>query len=369
MQSLARNGYSADQVIAALHSDNRHLSFRYELLDNKNRIKKHLETIISGSVANNALAQIKRTARFVLKDDPDINYLTDRIKPYVRLRMPDGGWVEWPQGVFILSTPPERTDSRGIVTREIEAYDQLQVLVDDKVDNRYTLMEGTRYTDNIKVILESAGITQYNVARSESALPTTRDWDPGTSKLQIINDLLGAINYRSLFFDENGYAVALPYVSPVNRPSEYTYRNDQNSVIFPEAERHLDLFAIPNRWVIVVSNPELPPLRSTYTNTNPDSITSTVSRGRVIVDYREYDDIADQTALDARVQRIAFEASQVYEQVSFETAIMPMHSDSDVFTLQYTDLGISHKYSEVAWEMPLKAGERMKHRIRRIVNV
>lgn len=369
MQSLARNGYTAEQVQKALHSDNRHLSFRYELLDNKNRVKKiPLDTVISASVANNALAQIKRTARFVLKDDPDINYLTDRIKPYVRLWMGDG-WVEFPQGVFILSTPPERTDSRGIVTREIEAYDQLQILVDDKVDSRYTLMEGTRYTDNIKVLLESAGITQYNVTRSESQLPTTRDWEPGTSKLQIINDLLGAINYRSLFFDENGYAIALPYVSPVNRPSEYTYRDDGKSVMFPEAERHLDLFHIPNRWVLVVSNPELPPIRSTYTNTNPDSITSTVSRDRTIVDYREYEDIANQTALDALVQRIAFEASQVYEQVSIETAIMPMHSDSDIFTLQYSNLGISHKYSEVAWEMPLKAGEKMKHRVRRIVNI
>ncbi|MGM0882587.1 MAG: hypothetical protein ACQEXQ_16290 [Bacillota bacterium] len=397
MQSLAKSGYSAEQVKAALHASNRKIAFRYELLDSQNRIKASLTNVISGSVSNNALADIKRTARFSLREDGSINFLSDRIKPFVRLWIPPGrvlarqyafiqrtqpvlyqtiqeapetgGWVEWPLGVFVLSTPPRKVDAVGVVTREVEAYDLLQVLKDDKVTDRYTVAAGTNYVTAVKALLDGAGLTTQNLTATNLTLPTARDWAPGTEKLRIINDLLGAINYRSIFFDEDGQAVAQPYVSPADRASEYTYRDDQDSVIFPEIEQSLDLFAIANKFTLVVSEPDRTPLVSTYTNTNPSSPTSTVSRGRTIVDYREQQEAADQASLDAKVQRIAFEASQVYESVEFETAIMPQHSDLDVYTLEFTGLGISAKYSEQSWEMPLKSGSRMKHRIRRVVSI
>lgn len=396
MQSLARNGYTAEQVKAALHAPNRKLSFKYELLDNTNKYKRDLTEFISASVSNNALAEIKRTARFYLKDDGTINFLSDRIKPYVRLWIPPGrvlsryylflqatqpsiyqtiqeapetgGWVDFPLGVFVLSTPPRKIDASGVVTREVEAYDQLQVLIDDKVTDRYTVTTGTNYITAIKAILDGAGITNQNLTATSKTFPTDRDWGPGTTKLKIINELLDSINYKSLWFDEDGLAVAQPYVSPKDRASEYTYKDDDESVIFPDVEQNLDLFNIANKWVLVVSEPDRTPLTSTYTNTNANSPTSTVSRGRTIVDFRQVD-AADQSTLDDKVQRIAFEASQVYEHVDFYTPIMPAHSNDDVFTLEFSNLGISAKYSEHAWSFDLKAGARMKHNIRRVVTI
>jgi hypothetical protein len=397
MQSLARGGFSADIVKIALHASNRKLAFRYELLDSTNQTKGQITNVLAASVSNNALAQIKRTARFTMKEDGSVKFLSDRVKPYCRLWVPpgrilarqfsflqpqfpseyeilregskEGGWVEWPLGVFVLSTPPRRTNSSGVVIREVEAYDLLQILVDDKVEDRYVVTAGTNYLTAVKSLLNSSGLTQQNLTATDKTLPADRDWNPGTTKLQIINDLLGAINYRSLFYDENGIAVAQPYVSPDVRASEYTYRDDDESVIFPEVEQGLDLFSVPNKWVLVVSEPDRPALMSTYTNTNPDSSTSTVSRGRTIVDYLEGVEAVDQVALDAKARRLAFEASQVYEQVNFDTGIMPMHSDLDVLTLEFSKLGISAKYVETEWSFDLKAGAKMRHRIRRVVSV
>jgi len=368
MQSLARNGYTAEQVRAALHAPNRQIAFRYDLLDNSNNLKKPLGCVQAGSIANNSLANIKRTAKFTLWDDGTINFLSDRIQPWARLKM-SGGWVEWPLGVFVLSTPPRKADISGTVTREVDAYDLLQVLTDDKVTDRYTVTAGTNYIAAVKALLDGALITAQNLTATNITLPAALDWKPGTTKLQIINDLLGAINYRSLFFDENGQAVAQPYVSPDVRASEYTYQDDDQSVIFPEVEQGLDLFGIPNRWVLVCTEPDRSVLVSTYTNSNPSNSTSTVNRGRTIVDYQEGQQAADQASLDALTQRTAYEASQVYEQVSFDTAIMPMHSDSDVLSLIFTKLGISAKYSEQSWSFDLKAGVRMKHQIRRVVSI
>lgn len=368
MQSLARNGYTAEQVRAALHAPNRHIAFRYELLDTNNRFKRRLDNVLAASVSYNALAQIKRTARFTLEENGNINFLRDRIKPYARLRMPDGGWVEWPLGVFILSTPPRKATPEGWVVREVEAYDLLQVLVDDKVPDRYPITAGTNYIAAIKDLLTGAGLTALNLTPTDKALPTASDWEPGTSKLEIINGLLTAINYRALWVDENGVAVAEPYISPAEQAPAYTYQDDDQSVIFPEVQESLDLFAVPNRWVLVVSEPDRPPLVAVYTNDNSDSPTSTVNRGRVIVDFRQ-EQAADQETLDALAARLAFEASQVFEQVEVETAIMPMHSHADVIELYFAALGIRHKYSEVGWEFELKAGAHMRHKVRRVVSV
>ena len=87
MQALARNGYTAEEVKAVLHGPVQQWSFRYDLLTNQNKLKKRLTNVLAASVANNALAEIKRTARFSLVDDGSIDFLNDRIKPWVRLNM------------------------------------------------------------------------------------------------------------------------------------------------------------------------------------------------------------------------------------------------------------------------------------------
>jgi len=361
--------YTADEVKAALHAARRTMKFRYDLLDSSNVKKTTLGKVRSGHVENNALAEIKRTARFVIVDDGTIDFLSDRIQPWCQVQMPDGGFAEFPLGVFLLTTPPRKADSAGNIIREVEAYDLLQVLADDKVDDRYTVTAGTNYITAVNTLLTGAGFGAVNLTPTSKTLPTDKEWELGTKKLHIINELLRAINYRSLFIDENGVPVAEPYVSPADRASEYTYKNDSQSVIFPDPVDRLDLFGIPNKFIAVVSQPDRSYLISTYTNANPDSPTSTVSRGRTIVDDVRNIDAADQATLDAYVERIAFEASQVYQQVEFSTGIMPFHSDYDCFTLEYSDLGLSNKYSEVSWGFDLKAGSRMVHRIRKVISI
>lgn len=369
MISLERNGYAPDAVKAALHASKRHWSFRYELYDRTGKFKKILTSVTGGVVEYSALADIKRTARFELEEDRDIDWLNDRVKPVALLLMPGGGYAEFPMGVFLLATAPRRVTTKR-VTRSVEAYDLAQILVDDKVESRYTVQAGADYitgANGVRALLESAGITEHNLTAVNKGLPSTRDWPPGTPKLKIINDLLSSINYTPLWFDGDGVAVAAPYVSPVEQASEYTYADDGQSVMFVDVEQSLDLWQVPNKWVLVVSEEDRAVLRSEYTNANPESITSTVSRGRTIVDFREVD-AESQTALDAMAKRIAFEASQVYETVQFSTRLMPIHSHRDVYTVTRSELG-SAKYAEVHWAMELKHDAVMKHVARRVVAV
>lgn len=371
MQRLDPLGvYSDAEVKAALSFayGTRSVTFRFDRHDSANRYLGPLGSVLAGSVSNNALADLKRVAKFTVKDDGSLDYLKDRVKPWARLAMPDGGVVEWPLGVFLLATPSRKLVDGLLVVREVDAYDQLLVLMDDKTATRYAIAAGVKYTDAIKTVADLEGIA-VNLTPSALVLPAAMEWAPGASYLRIVNDLLGAINYDSAWFDENGLMVVRPYLSPQVRTSEFTYATDADSVIAGDVDQTLDLFGVPNKWVLVKSEPDLPALVGTYTNTAPGSPTSTVSRGRTIVEVVSESDAADQLTLDAKAARLAFESSQVYEVVQFSTALMPMHGNADVYTLTLPELAIGAKYSEHEWSMSLDAGATMSHKVRRVVNV
>jgi hypothetical protein len=324
--------------------------------------------MISATVNNDSLSAIKRTASFRLLDTSGINYGSDRIRPWARLAMP-GGWVEWPLGVFLLASPTRLLDPAGFVVRDVAAYDQLLVLQQDQISDRYSVAAGGLYTDAIATLVDGYSFVKA-ITPSASTLPLAREWAPGTTKLQILNDLLGDINYYSATFDEQGTLVCKPYLTPASRASEYTYADDVSSTLLGTVEQGIDLYSVPNKWVLVQSEPNgAASIVGTYTNVNPLSPTSTISRGRTITKIVVEALAADLATLNALAANMGFRDSQVYETIKMPTALMPMHSDSDVVTLNVGGLGISAKYAETAWVMPLKAGSTMTHSVRRVVVV
>lgn len=277
-------------------------------------------------------------------------------------------YAEFPLGIFLLSTPT-RADEGARIYRDVEAYDGLIVLRDDKFTERYVVEAGVTYYDAVKSILNSAGVTKLNLENTSTVLTNAVEFEAGRAKLFAINELLRQINYTPIHVDVNGFYTSYPYRSPSLRPAEYTYKDDALSVTYNGMEEELDLYNVPNKWVVVRTNAEEAPLHAVYTNENPNSVTSTVSRGRTIVDYSEVDNIADQASLDAYVERIAFEASQVYGRLTFETGLMPIHDYADVLQIEYSPLGIRDKYAEVSWTLPLDINGRMSHEVRKVVSI
>lgn len=370
MQRIEQGAYTKQQVIDMLHAKNssRMIKFRYELLNKEERRIGTLDNVLSGEVRMLALADIKRTANINLKESKDIDWLNDRIQPFCMLRMPDGGWAEWSLGIFLPSSPRRKEQLQGVY-REVECYDGLQVLADDKFVSRHTIPAGTKYIAAINDILFNAGITKANIVNSNLTLQITKEFEIGTPKLAAINELLKEMNFNSMWVDEYGYYTASPYIIPSDRAIDYAYKDDELSVLYNGMEEELDLFSVPNKWVVVQSNAETSPLTSIYTNDKPESVTSTVNRGRDIVDYREVDNIADQNALDGLTKRLAYEASQIYGYIDFETAIMPMHSYMDILKIEYSTLGINDRYTETSWSIPLTTAGKMKHTARKVVTI
>jgi hypothetical protein len=365
------NSHTDAEVLAALNGATgvRRFAFRYELLTLNNVYVQDLDNMLTAKIDENWLADVKRTATFTIRETGVIDFLSDRIKPYVRTYLPPYGpadYVEHPQGVFLLSTPTRNSDSAGRVTREVQAYDPLQVFLDDLVVTRYSVAIGARYTDSVIALLGSIPKT---VEPSTKTLAVVMEWEPGTSKLRIINDLLDAINYESLSFDEEGNAVVRAYRDPASRTEEFVYGDGLAGLVVPDVDQEIDLFSVPNRWSLTVSDPDRPAITSTYTNSDPGSPTSTVRRGRTITDFRLEEDAVDQATLDAKVARLAFEASQLFEAIPFSTALMPIHSGNDVYRIRYAPLAVNSKFTEQSWSLELRAGAQMQHRARRVVTV
>ncbi len=110
-------------------------------------------------------------------------------------------------------------------------------------------------------------------------------------------------------------------------------------------------------------------LVSKWTNADPESPTSIVSRGRKIPLFDASVDAATQAELDGLVRRAAIDASNIYEHVNIETMINPMHSNRDIVQLTHPGLGIDDLFTEVSWEIDMQAGGIMKHDLRRLINL
>lgn len=372
MLDLAISGYSEKEVKNQLQAKTgvREIKFRYDLLNRfEVKIGELSGTSPGNAVSFNSLAEIKRVANFVFKENElqEVDWINDRIRPVFLLRMPDGKYIEWPLGVFLLSSPT-RKDDYGI-WREIEAYDASLILTEDKFINRYRIPAGTKYVYAIQSIINGSGIRKVNITYSDAEVSIDKEFEIGTTKLEAINQLLAEINYTSIWVDYQGYFISEPYTLPSMKEVDYQYTTDDLSITFEGAVNELDLFNVPNTWVITASNPEKVPLVSTYINNSVNSRTSTINRGRTIVDFRQVDDILDQSTLDAYTKRIAYNASQIYEKLSFETVLMPHHSFMDTLFINYKNLDISSKYTETEWRMDLQAGGRMQHNIRKVIQI
>lgn len=229
------------------------------------------------------------------------------------------------------------------------------------------------YIDNLSI---QAIETEHMLENSGLTLPAQLEWPPGTPKLTIANDLLQAINFETLSMTSMGIPIANSYRSPDQVAPIWSYKVDRDSVIVPGIDVELDLFKIPNVFVCIVSEPDRATLRSVYVNDDPNSLTSTVTRGRSIVMMVEppqttpgmdTEQAPDQATLDAKVLRAAQEASQQFEVATFSTGLMPFHEDSDVCWIDYGEGPLLFREHE--WSMDLKAGGLMTHRFRRVVQV
>ena len=181
---------------------NRELYFKYFLYDKDGVFKKQLLNVISANINYSSLSKLKTNVNVTMAEDTDVDYLKDLIKIVCVI---DG--VETSMGQYIIVSPARDLSGMG-VSRECECYSKLIIFEDDKVKTRYYVAPGTNIINEVKRIISA----NYDIIIADSLLTTStgREWEPGTPKIDIINDLLLTANYTSLRVDREGNFTSTP---------------------------------------------------------------------------------------------------------------------------------------------------------------
>ena len=363
MYSLAFGGYDAEYIDKLLRTD-RSIWYEYDLLSKDDAPLGKITA--EGRIDCDSTVGIQRCASLTIKEEKDIDFLSERVRPSMCIKTPVG-IAHFPLGVFLMSSP-SRKASVGSVGRDIECYDKCQILSDDKFDTRHKVTAGTNYIAAVSAILTSAGIVDAILTTTDKTLAADLEFAMGTSKLEAVNKLLKAINYNNIYADANGRLIAKPYEDPIYRISETQYVTDSNSIVFHGAEEELDVYNAPNKIVRYLETADRDVLIATVTNDDPLSKLSTVSRGRTIVDISPVYDIADQATLLAYTQRVAAE-KKLYQRIIFETGAMPNHESLDCIYVINKDLDVQGKFIEESWSLEMKIGGKMRHVCRKAISI
>ena len=294
--------------------------------------------------------------------DDRVSWLSDKIRAELII---DG--ETFPLGVF-LPVSVRWNETETTKTVNVEAYDQCWQVDDTKTEGIMHFNAGTNYIDAVKLLLTTAGIALVSSVASAATLQEDReDWEIGTSFLDIINQLLGEINYNPLWFNASGVAVLEPASVPTAENIEHTIdTDDPTCLVLPDLTNEVDAFDAPNVFICVCSNADkAAPMVARSENTNPQSPLSISRRGRRIVRLYQVNNIASQSELEAYAERLRNDSMISGETFRVLTALHPGHGVNDVVAFHHED--VTAICIETAWSMSLGAGGDMSHTLEKVV--
>lgn len=360
-------------------------SFRFDLLSNDEGLLGQLATVQrGGQLTWDAYASIKSGGSITVNDPGnEIDWLNVRVQPWVHVdRVGFGGAdpsaVETPLGIFLPAAPVEQWDAYGRKWN-IELLDKLSILDQDIVTDAsgnpvtYTAASGSNVLDLIRTIITDAGELADAIPIGSKTLSEDIIWEAGTTRLKIINDLLDAANYFSLWTDGQGQYRVEPYVEPANRPVVYEalqpFTNSEDSLMSPEWSRDRDIYSVPNRYVVVSQGSGIDEaFTSVATNVDPTSPFSYPSRGRWITTVETGVEAVSLEDLDAIAKRRLDAATAVTSTISAEHVFLPDLRINSIIRFTNEEAGLDMRCSVVKTEVPFDPDSLCKTELREVAS-
>lgn len=325
----------------------------------------------SGEIKMSMQGEFIPTAVDTKGNQIEVNWISDEIQPELTI---DG--VKASLGILMPAVVNPSRD-KNAETLSLECYDRCWRVRDTKVEGSIYLSAGTNYLDAVEGLLTSSGISAVVKTPTTATLTEDReDWQTGESYLTIVNQLLKEINYKELWFDNNGIAVLEPVSTPTANNIQHTFigkepdplNNKEVEAIrlLPKISKETDIYQAPNVFVAICSNADKGSgMVATAENTNPLSPLSINRRGRRIVQAVSVDNIASQAELQEYANTLLNNSMTTGEIIKVVTALQQGFGVQDVIALDYDDIyGIC---VEQSWEMQLSAGGTMTHTLEKVV--
>lgn len=359
--------------------------------------------LLGGTISRSMRADIHGTCSLVLARD--FNYGAQLIRPYMTLTA-GGVTSKWYEGAYV-GRKPTSTYGDSLPSNAVDGSDRL-FLLNRPVGNSYTVAAGTGVLAAVRQAIIDAGLPASTVlldgTASSSTLPLVKLWPliadtttttpavtaadavtsgsaNGTTWLQIVNELLGMVNYRGLWCDWNGLFRSESYATPATRPVEFAHNFDDalHAIVARQRSSVQDYSAVPNVWIFqqtnivsattttdaygnTVESPPPEPVKGAgqYTVENPDDGPASINaRGGLRFPVVVQLDAADQASLVSQGDTRVAADKRVTKVLTVTTSPFPAAWHWDVYTYADQEMGGLVKVQSASWQLDLGSGNSL----------
>lgn len=400
--------YTLAQLTDALQGGYLALSPRFEVLDANLARLGDLSNVTKGIVTMNVDRAIKGSLDIEMLPDVLLPFATSPftryVKPYFRALMPDAGFVEWPQGVYLWNRPKRAPKGTGVEPWTLTLGDRGHMLLaGGPGPNGYSVASGVKQTDAIKQTLQTvfgSGIDISRITPSLSTVAGPLTWDMtqdtaiaaatspsggakatasgttgtnGTTWADILQALHASLGYYSVWFDGVGRPVSIPTPNLATAAAGVTYSSGAKSLLLMPVVVDEVLDALANRVIVRAKNAAAGSVYDIATADLNTLIPGHPYSQAVIKFY--IDAIVDDTVagtladLQARANAELFTRAAMYQSVDIKTQAWPVHEAFDVVGVQWTgdsDFNTAKNLHERTWALDLFTGATTRT-LRRIV--
>ncbi|RSX53033.1 hypothetical protein [Bifidobacterium samirii] len=316
-----------------------------------------------GSITRNQDTSIGETASLTIAGDLDLG--TDLVRIWADLDYENGDTESIALGTFLPNAAKREIDG-GADSQPLDLYGRLRELQDSGFPTPVTLAAGS---DPMAFIEEQIRESGLGIAPHDECTWRMGDqWTFGmdddtrsSSRLNAINTLLDLIGWQSARTDPMGSVVLQPYTRPADRAPAWTFREGGGARFLRSMTDERDWFDTKNEIIVIYTGQDRD-IRGHALDDDPDSMFSTVSRGRTISDTVVYNDVpANMT--DNELQRMADDkasellatAQAVIRRITFTHLYAPI-SPGDVITIDYPSGQVNGDFSVRTQTISLTAG-------------
>ena len=295
-------------------------TFEYYVVDpNTWKDNKLIDSVVSCTIERNLETDTLGSATIDMTESVGECY----IRAYL-ITIQNGVKEKHPLGTFLVQTPSFSFNGK-ITSMSVDAYTPLLELKENPTPLGYSLSKNMNIMD-----------MAYNLVREHARAPVVKttasdtlynDFVSNTDDTWItfISDLLANAKYR-FDLDELGRILFAPKQETESLQPVWTYDDSNSSILYPDISTDQDLYGIPNVVEVIYSkNNEY--YYSRVVNDDPNSLTSTVNRGREIT-RRETDPSFSgeptQRMIDEYAERLLKELSSIDCTITYSHGYCPV---------------------------------------------
>lgn len=336
--------------------------YRYVRVSRKTGLEVGALTMLKGgSITRNNDVRILETAECERVGPLDIG--ADLVRVYMSSTWPDGTTADTCLGTF-LPVVPGRSVKAGYSTATVSMRGRLQELLDDGYGDPVVLAKGTNAVAAAADVCRQSGLTVV-ADSSDYVISRVRTYgigakqnnsEVGTTKLDMVNDLLSLAGFRAAKTDPYGRVLLRRYQPLSEKSPVWTFREGPSAKFEREMDEERDASEVANHVVVAYVTDEQTIIGEAY-DTDPASEFSTATVGRTITKGYEFNELpgGGQAQADAYARRLLAQNQSVIKKVSMRCAYSPV-SVNDAVALDYASGGISGKFEVRVMNMSLTAG-------------